>query len=184
MGTFRHLLARMRKWRKPLFLPCFIGFSGVLKKCVCSFRSTIHHMESGFSENDSRPLSPDSTKKYLAGCLPFRLGLIAFPNCAAHDRRRLDHVKQFADLLRRLGKWLAAGREAEHGPGIIQCSAEIDSNSTNLSAIHLSARSEADGKQFAVERRPRARSKGTQTVVGHLQSKQHRAQRAGDDPHA
>ncbi len=33
------------------------------------FRATIHHMESGFSENDSRPLSPDSTKKYLAGCL-------------------------------------------------------------------------------------------------------------------
>ncbi len=26
-------------------------------------------MESGFSENDSRPLSPDSTKKDLAGCL-------------------------------------------------------------------------------------------------------------------
>jgi len=26
-------------------------------------------MESWFSENDSRPLSPDSTQKYLAGCL-------------------------------------------------------------------------------------------------------------------
>jgi arylsulfatase A-like enzyme len=33
------------------------------------FRPTIHHLESGFSENDSRPPSADPTKKYLGGCL-------------------------------------------------------------------------------------------------------------------
>ena len=33
------------------------------------FRPTIYHMGSGSPENDSRPLPPDSTKKYMAGCL-------------------------------------------------------------------------------------------------------------------
>jgi hypothetical protein len=33
------------------------------------FRATIYHIGSGSPENDSRPLPPDSTKKYLAGCL-------------------------------------------------------------------------------------------------------------------
>ncbi len=40
------------------------------------FRPTIYHMQSGFSENDSRPLSPDSTKKYLAGCLIVILAML------------------------------------------------------------------------------------------------------------
>jgi hypothetical protein len=33
------------------------------------FRATTNHMENAWPENDSRPLPPDSTKKYVAECL-------------------------------------------------------------------------------------------------------------------
>jgi hypothetical protein len=51
------------------FLSIKIALHGGRNGVGSRFRATIYHMGSGSPENDSRPLPPDSTKKYLAGCL-------------------------------------------------------------------------------------------------------------------
>ncbi len=52
---------------RPEFLCTRVALHGGRNGVGSRFRVTIHHMESGFYENDSRPLSPDSTKKHPVG---------------------------------------------------------------------------------------------------------------------
>jgi hypothetical protein len=51
------------------FLSFKVALHGGRNGVGSRFRPTIYHMGSGSPENDSRPLPPDSTKKYMAGCL-------------------------------------------------------------------------------------------------------------------